>query len=141
MNVKDFAYKPNLKIFLISPVRNITPEEEKQIADYVEAKEIMGFAVYWPKRDTQQADPTGVDICLDNLCAIIIADEVHVWWNPASQGSAFDLGMAFASKRKLVSANSIPWTESGKSFEAVIGNWPFGHKIDQSVYNRKESKC
>ena len=52
-------------------------------------------------RDTDQNDSVGLRICKDNGRAIAGADEVHVWYDPTSQGSAFDLGMVFMLREVL----------------------------------------
>jgi hypothetical protein len=82
-------------IFLISPVRDVTEEEMRAVEDYVIELEEEGNDVHWPYRDTDQDDPYGLDICEENRKAIDSADEVHVYWTSKSQGSIFDLGMAF----------------------------------------------
>lgn len=120
------------KIFLICPVRygdHITTEEhretQKKIRLYVEKLEKAGHKVYWPLRDTNQDDPTGLRICTDNAKGIIWADEIHVWWDPNSQGSLFDFGMSFMchilGSKKIVLANpgEVKPTEK-KSFNNVL---------------------
>ncbi len=109
------------KIFLICPVRNIEQVEKTQIETYVSKLEDEGKKVYWPLRDTNQDDSVGLRICQDNRKAIIESDEVHVWWNPSSQGSLFDLGMTFGTDKKVVLANpeSVKTTPH-KSFNNVL---------------------
>ena len=46
-------------------------------------------------------------------------DEVHVYWNGKSQGSFFDLGMAFAFEKPIKLINKIEATES-KGFNNVL---------------------
>ena len=94
-----------MKIFLICPVREVTEEENNAIRNYISQLEKNGHSVYWPFRDTNQEDPIGLRICRDNRGAIEEADEVHVWWNGKSTGSLFDLGEAFALRKKIVLAN------------------------------------
>jgi hypothetical protein len=108
-----------VKIFLICPVRNVTPEETKAIQAYVADLEVKGHQVYWPARDTNQDDPIGLRICKDNRMAILQADGVHVWWNPASTGSMFDLGMAFMAHKWVVLVNGVEPTV-GKSFNNFL---------------------
>ncbi|MDO8504433.1 MAG: hypothetical protein Q7S36_01110 [Candidatus Liptonbacteria bacterium] len=109
------------KVFIICPVREITDQEKGFIANYVSRLEKDGYSVHWPPRDTAQDDPVGLRICRDNRLAIANADEVHVWWNGKSQGSFFDLGMAFATNKKIVLINflGVPRTE-GKSFNNLL---------------------
>jgi len=82
-------------IFLVSPVRNVTDEERVFIEGYIAELEEKGYEVYHPLTDTDQDDPYGLKICLENRKAIANADEVHVYWNPNSIGSIFDFGMVF----------------------------------------------
>ncbi|MBI2669785.1 MAG: hypothetical protein HYX20_01390 [Candidatus Yanofskybacteria bacterium] len=72
---------------------------------YVENLEKDGHNVYWPARDTDQTDTTGLRICKDNRKKIKWADKVHIWWSMASEGSLFDFGMAFMAGKKIVLAN------------------------------------
>lgn len=132
------------KITLISPVRKpkrslirilaewlrIIPDlyelEQKKIEKYVKNLEAQGHEVYWPIRDTNQNDPIGLRICMDNGLAIINADEVRVWWI-GSSGSTFDFGMTFmfnllvSPNKEVVIANpdDVKPTE-GKSFNNVL---------------------
>jgi len=114
-----------MKIFLISPVRNITEDEKEKIFNYVKTLERGGNIVHWPFRDINQNDIIGNRILDDNCIAMINSDEIHIWWNEKSQGSVFDLGMAWIlekyTKRKIIIANAeeiIPTTT--KSFNNVV---------------------
>ena len=105
------------KMFLIVPVRNA----EKDYAPTVARLE-ADYAVYYPARDTNQDDPTGHQICRANLRAIKDADVVGVIWDGKSQGGLFDLGMAFALNKRVISIELPPQTE-GKSFQNMITAW------------------
>lgn len=130
------------KIFLICPVRAfllpdgrpkadelLTPEERAEkaaIEAYVANLEVGGAEVYFPARDTDQTDPHGWTICCRNRSAIMDANEIHVWYDAASTGSKFDLGMVFALLgigwlKKVVIANpeAVKLTPR-KSFENVL---------------------
>lgn len=101
------------KIFIICPVRNADPAIQEEIRRYIERLEEAGHHVHWPPRDTNQSDLHGIRICMDNCDAIIAADEVHIWYAPASRGSFFDRGMVFALHRlgfekKVVGINTVP---------------------------------
>jgi len=110
-----------MKIFLICPVRNVQLEERTKIEQYVSSLERSGHSVHWPERDTDQNDAVGLRICKDNRKAIRKADEIHVWWNEKSQGSIFDLGMVFASAKKIVLANpEMIASTPQKSFNNVL---------------------
>ena len=130
------------QIFLISPVRGLTPEdteaikknqpddikneEIRKIYRYVENLEKQGCLVHWPIRNTKQdGDPIGLRICGDNFQAADDAHEIHVWWNPDSSGSKFDFGIAFALWKLfgkpivLVNTDGVKPTPT-KSFENVL---------------------
>jgi len=112
------------KIFIICPVRNADEDFTRFAQRYVEELEGQGHQVHYPRRDTDQTDPHGLEICLTNCDAIIAADEVHIWFDPQSTGSHFDRGMLFAMLRlgmlkKVVLINTVYRTED-KSLENVI---------------------
>lgn len=124
------------RIYLICPVRQCTPEQKKEIDQYVEALETQGHWVHYPPRDVDQTnDDGGLRICREHRTAMLTCNEVHVWWDPRSTGSHFDLGMAFMLQEillilrilgisqerslRIVSANEIP-DEVEKSFSSVL---------------------
>lgn len=113
-------------IFLICPVRNSSPETQKAIAAYVEKLEAEGAKVYWPARDTDQTDPHGWTICCRNRLAILGADEIHVWYEAASDGSKFDFGMVFGllgvgwTKKVIIANPEAVKSTPHKSFENVL---------------------
>jgi len=112
------------KVFIICPVREAPPEIMEQIRAYVAKLETDGCQVHWPPRDTDQSDPHGINICLTNCDGIIDADEVHIWFDPASHGSDFDRGILFALLRvgfpkKVVLINPVEPTPH-KSFANVL---------------------
>lgn len=114
------------KVFLICPVRNSSPETQKAIEAYVAKLEAEGAEVYWPARDTDQTDPHGWTICCRNRSAILDATEIHVWYDAASTGSKFDLGMVFALlgigwvKRVVIANPEAVKSTPHKSFENVL---------------------
>ena len=106
------------------PVRNVTPELTERIGREVASLEARGHQVHWPARDTDQVDTTGLRICKDNRNAIETADQIHVIWDGQSQGSLFDLGMAFALRKPVVVvAGGFPERTSGKSIPNVVHDW------------------
>ncbi len=107
------------RTFLICPVRGHDPKE----CEHIVAKLTNdGYTVYWPPRDTNQDDDTGLRICQDNMAAIAAADIVHVVWDGNSQGCLFDLGMAFAMGKQVVPI-SLPEATIGKSFQNMVRSW------------------
>lgn len=105
--------------FLVSPVRNHSPAAFAAIVQSLEAK---GWRVHWPARDTNQDDPTGLNICRENLRAIRQSDVIHVVWDGISQGCLFDLGMAFALGKRIA-VLSLPAPTREKSFQNMVRAW------------------
>lgn len=116
------------KIFIICPVRHADEEVEEKIKEHVAQLEEAGHKVHWPKRDTDQDDPNGIRICMDNCDAIIAADEVHIWYDPDSKGSHFDRGMLFALLR-LGFPKKVVVINRPKSFENVFVTLTAGYDI------------
>jgi len=82
--------------FLICTVREASDEDKTFLENYVREKEVMGKRIYYPARDTNQIDETGgYRICCDNNEGMRHSREVVVYWTKKSQGTKFDLGMAF----------------------------------------------
>jgi nucleoside 2-deoxyribosyltransferase len=54
--------------------------------------------------------------------AIKSADEIHVFYDSKSQGTHFDMGMAFALGKKIVVVENEPY-EEGKSFQRMLDEW------------------
>ena len=108
-----------MKTFLICPVRGHEQSETEAVVNKLESE---GWQVHWPPRDTDQDDLIGLRICEDNLTAIRSADAVHFIWDGKSQGSLFDLGMAFALRKKVIPI-SMPDLTSGKSFQNMVDKW------------------
>lgn len=108
-------------IFLVCPVRELSREERKEIEDYIEELEDEGHEVYYPPRDTDQSDPYGLRICLENKKGMQEADEVHVYWNEKSRGSIHDLGMLSMAEKPLylINRDELEFTEE-KSFTNVL---------------------
>lgn len=111
-------------VFLICPVREADEVQKLRLKAYIAKLKSLGLKVYYPADDTVQDDPIGFRICTDNANAISNSEEVHIFFDPKSQGTLFDLGVAFALHKKLVIVNPeelIP-TER-KSFTNMIIEW------------------
>jgi len=89
-----------MKIFIIGS----TSYQEKMKA-YKQMLEREGHSVRMPLFDDSLPDE--LHICLNNIDSISNADEVHVFWDQRSMGTAFDFGaaMALGKKTKLVYYN------------------------------------
>lgn len=106
------------KIYICCTVRGATEEYKKKLEDYVTKLEQQTHIVHLPHRDTNQ-NATGIEICIENMNAIKTADEIHVFYNSKSQGSHFDLGMAFVLEKKIIVVENEIYGE-GKSFPRMI---------------------
>jgi nucleoside 2-deoxyribosyltransferase len=107
-----------VKAFLICPVRNSEAEDYEEVVNQIEA---LGFTLHFPLRDTEQHDHTGSGyrICEENRAAIEASDVIFVVWDGESQGSLFDLGMAFALRKRVIGLD-LPESSGGKSFQNMI---------------------
>jgi len=114
------------KVYIICPVRNITPEQKKEIEDYVVFLESVGYKCHFPPRDVKQDEETGSRICEEHRIAMSECDEVHVFWDVRSSGSHFDLGMAWMLGKPLRMIKSYHPDNEGKSYFKVIQSWKFG---------------
>ena len=108
-------------IFIICTVRTATPEYRKRLENYVFDLESKGFQVHLPHRDTNQTQ-TGFEICSENKEAIIKADEVHIFYNPNSLGTHFDMGVSFALDKKIVVVENLSY-DQGTSMLHVLMEW------------------
>lgn len=91
--------------------------------EYVKALGEDGWDVYWPSRDTDQADAIGLKICDANRNAIESADRVFVIWDGKSTGCLFDLGMAWALRKPITILQCNSDDNAGKSFAKMIRAW------------------
>lgn len=113
--------EPPKRVFVIGSVRDASPEDRVRMEDYVALLEENGTTVHLPHRDTNQ-NASGLEICQQNYHAIRGADEVHVFYCSKSQGTHFDLGMAFALGKPIVVTGNEPYGP-GKSFAQMIEEW------------------
>jgi hypothetical protein len=118
--MKKFKYD----IFLICPVRETSVSYLEGIETQVYYLEAQGKKVYWPTRDTNQNDSSGLRICRDNREAIKNSKFVYVIWDAKSQGCLFDLGIAFALNKPIKTiVGYMPAMTNGKSFQNMIFDW------------------
>lgn len=86
--------------FLICTVREADESDKAFLARYVEEHDALGWNIYYPARDTNQVDESGgYRICCDNNSAMARSKSISVYWTSKSQGTKFDLGMAFEQHR------------------------------------------
>jgi hypothetical protein len=91
-----------MNVYIICAVRNATPERVVEIRAYAEGLRDQGHHVHFPPDDAPQDGPTGEAICRVHRDAMDLAHEVHVFWDVESKGSHFDLGMAYALRKRVV---------------------------------------
>lgn len=109
------------KIFIICSVRGASEEYREGLESYVEQLEERGYKVHLPHRDTNQQG-RGIEICKQNMEAIKEADEVHIFYNHTSQGTHFDMGVAFALDKDIVVVQNEEYGE-GKSYPRMLAEW------------------
>lgn len=110
-----------MRVFIICTVRNASNDYRERLERYVLELERVGVTVHLPHRDTDQTQ-TGIGICRQNRRAIEESDEVHIFYNPDSQGTHFDMGVSFALNKKIRVVESIPLTP-GKSYQNMLAEW------------------
>ena len=114
----------NYDVFLICPVRNASEKQKKEMSEYIVKLKSEGKKVYYPGTDTNQVDLIGYRICNDNRKAIEESKEVHIYFDGNSVGSLFDLGMAFALKKKLYIVNKDEYVITNtRSFSNITMEW------------------
>ena len=85
-------------VYMICPVRGATEEETIILKEYRDKLTEEGKRVCYPAESTDQNDESGgYQICEDHCKEIHNSDQVHVYWNPSSNGSYVDLGTAFSN--------------------------------------------
>jgi nucleoside 2-deoxyribosyltransferase len=109
------------KVFIICSVRGASDEYQTKLENYVKSLEEDGYKVHLPHRDTNQK-ANGIDICKQNATAIFEADEVHIFYSKASQGTHFDMGVAFALNKPLKVVENEKYGE-GKSYPRMLDEW------------------
>lgn len=134
-------------IHVICPVANLTENEERLILSHTEALEREGHTVRCPFRDTNQHDEIGLRIIAEHEDDILWANEIHIWWNPTSKGSLWDLAQArmaqhFHLDKKIILIN-VDWVEvtKDKSHTNVLLAMHFGLFADSTLADLKRAKA
>lgn len=127
-------------VFVICPVRMADKATRKKLEAYKQNLESQGYKVHMPHLDTNQK-ASGYEICMQNMQAILKADEIHVFFSPASYGSHFDLGVTFLACH-LDPKKIIKVIENGQVidahgqlkflFEKSFGQMLFDWEIEQN---------
>jgi hypothetical protein len=116
-------------VFIICPVRIATPEVVARLEAYADMLEDNDVEVHLPHRDTNQCQ-SGLNINRENAMAMFLSNEIHIFYDPNSQGTHFDMGVAFAldqlcghkKKIKLV-AYSGEDVHKKPGYGAFISDW------------------
>ena len=111
-------------IFVICSVRGVSDKYKKKLEKYVMELEDDGNIVHLPHRDTNQ-EASGYNICMENMEAIKQSDEVHIFYSKESQGTHFDMGVAFAFGKTIVVVENVKYGE-GKSYPRMLDEWSNG---------------
>lgn len=132
-NLKNLGFKINPinndflnnKIFLISPVRNITETQAKEIENYSQSKIFEGFQIHVPQVNTFQKDKFGgYSICFQNASAIGESSEIHMYYDQTSKGSMFDLGVAYYLDKPLIVINDKEIEYNNNDFgDYIVVHW------------------
>lgn len=89
----------------------------ERMEEHVEVLRVQGTDVLIPAFDDhEEFDELGV--CKYNRGLMEQADEVHIVWDQRSFGTIFDLGMAFALRKKI----KVVFLEP-KTFAGVMRKW------------------
>ena len=107
------------KIYVVCSCRLMTDDIKDIQENVVSLLEEKGHEVYYPARDTDQKS-TDIEINKRHRKVIKKCDEVHVVWNPKSMGSHFDIGLAYAFKKKIVLWSSI---KTDDEYASAYGEW------------------
>jgi hypothetical protein len=91
------------EVYILSPVRQVTPEQSAVINHHIQKVKDNGDHVFNPMENAPQDDPTGYNIVMAELPALYKAAQnggrVDILWNlggKPSEGSRVDLGMTVA---------------------------------------------
>jgi len=120
-----------MRIHLICPVRDVTPEQQAEIDDYVRQLEAEGHVVHNPKYAVDQEDPTGWHICEGHYNSMVQSERVDIFWDVNSKGSHFDLGMAFALGIPVKVVKLYEPDTEGKSYVKVMYEMQKRFKVEE----------
>jgi nucleoside 2-deoxyribosyltransferase len=115
-------------VFIICSVRGASEEYRAKLESYVSELERKNIEVHLPHRDSNQKARV-IEICEENADAIRNADEVHIFYSSSSQGTHFDMGVAFAYNKRLIVVENEIYRE-GKNFSGMIEEWAARYKTN-----------
>ena len=125
-------------IFLISPVRNASEEQKKEIEEYKRICEQLKYKIYVPHLDTVQTDLLGgYTICHRNALGLSSSDAVHMYYDQNSRGSMFDLGVAYACEEPLIIINKDRIEYNSNDFgDNLVSSWNDLVVVDENIYQK-----
>lgn len=103
--VRYFEAPKEERVAMICPVRNITENQKKFIDNFINEQREKKKPIYCPIYHTNQDDPKGLTICRTNGTAIMNAEKIQFYFDPTSNGSWFDFGMAYFADVKFECIN------------------------------------
>ncbi len=108
-------------VCIICPVKDISQAESSYLDEFVSGLKREGYSVHYPPDDTQQDDKVGLAICTQNKTGMKKSREVRLYWTPRSEGTRFDLGMAFMAEKPfaIINGNAVAKTPDA-SFENFL---------------------
>ncbi len=100
-------------IYLICPVRKLTKSQKKEIDQYIKMLKSQGKDVKCPYSDTDQDDEVGLRIVKEHEKDILERDNIHIYWDPTSTGSLWDLAQVrlaqmLGIEKKILWINTRP---------------------------------
>ena len=111
-----------MRIAIICPVRQLTQADKGIIDLWVSKQEAKGHVVHLPYRDTDQSKGD-IEKCNTNRSAVVLSDEVHVYYSELSQGVHFDLGMAFAFGKRIKLIPLYKQETNPYTFHGMLKQW------------------
>ena len=131
------------KMFLVRPIAGISDEYREEIEVQIEHLRIT-YDVYDPLTQTDQ-NKSELRICKQNREAMESADVVGVIWDLKSHGCLFDLGMAFAMKKRIepVTGYFPAINSSKKTFQNMVWAWELSGACDrvEPTHDGKPLEC
>lgn len=140
---KNFEGLQGRYVYLLSPVRDVTDEQAKVIAEHAKKLKDAGAILFNPVDDAPQLDETGYNIVMAELNFLHEAAKnggrVDILWNAGgkpSEGSRVDVGIALALglKLRLVEVFNLENPTGPKKCLGLLAGW--GRKsIDETIAN------
>ena len=127
--------------YLVSPVREATPEQSGIVSRHAQSLQEQGIRVFNPARDAPQKDQTGFNIVrseVNFLNRMVGRGVVDIFWNlggKPSEGSRVDVGIAFGLNlpMNLVTVFNEDQPPTGPQVAYRIIREVTGNRLDQQA--------